>query len=267
MSDSEGSWFFDRCRSPASPTPLRRGHTSPLFSVVPDHNEPRNLSRAPSNPITPLASPVPPELPAQRPCKSPLSFFDRIASSSTPSLARCTSPTPGTSHFARKKNPSTISVPEQQRSASTRASTSHLSSISLDKQPLQPHAQQKSQPQLNQQVNQPQEQHVQLSQGRSRESAPSSSQRHKDDVGDKNVERARKLPSNSAANTSNTCVTSASISVVHKTRAEKQRAVARKMMMATDTMDTKKVSRASSFSSSSFMFVVMLMSLVLLTLS
>lgn len=160
MAESDDVWFFDRCRSPSAAS-RARGHVSPIFSRVPDHNE--RQWRAPSNPITPMSSPVPPVDPSPtvvvtkqdqeappptppRASRSPVAaVLDRNASISTPSLVRAVSPTvvplPPThpagveSHRVRNFTGSSVNlVPNalliRERSASGR-SMSRMSSVSL----------------------------------------------------------------------------------------------------------------------------------------
>lgn len=77
-------------RSPVtSPSARRKGYASPIFAIVPDHNE--SLSRREhSNPITPTASPLPAR--REQRARSPGSLFSRTSSASTPSLLRSCSP-------------------------------------------------------------------------------------------------------------------------------------------------------------------------------
>lgn len=80
---SEDGWIFGRRTPVSSPPPVRRGYTSPIFALVPDHREYKSL------PLRENLSPLPQRKDFP---KSPSSLFSRT--NSTPSLVRASSPLP-----------------------------------------------------------------------------------------------------------------------------------------------------------------------------
>lgn len=123
---SSSPWFFDLPASRSlmsSPIPVRKGYTSPIFSVVPDPHDNKGILTV--NPMTSSVSPTPSRdnILCSR-LKSPESLFARVNgshSTSSPSLHRSDSSPVGRQAFHEKRSrhaSSTNLFPTQPRSRS-----------------------------------------------------------------------------------------------------------------------------------------------------